>query len=81
MNCDTCCGSPFPGMVITPFGPVPCPNGCIGSIASCCDAAGSAQPKFRCAVGIPPSERREGSAFLSPQLAAGLSGPAGFLDK
>jgi hypothetical protein len=29
---------------------VPCPNGCIGRIASCCDAAGSAQPETRDAV-------------------------------
>jgi len=47
MDCEVCRGSPLPGMVITPSGPVHCPNHCIGSIASCCDAAGSAQPELR----------------------------------
>jgi hypothetical protein len=44
MPCETCRGSGYPGMVLTRTGYVPCPNGCIGNIASCCDAAGSAQP-------------------------------------
>ena len=44
MQCETCRGSPYPGTVLTRTGYVPCPNGCIGNIASCCDAAGSAQP-------------------------------------
>jgi hypothetical protein len=44
MPCEICRGSPYPGMVLTRTGYVPCPNGCIGNIASCCDAAGSAQP-------------------------------------
>jgi len=47
MDCETCRGSPLPGMVITRFGVVHCPNHCIGAIASCCDAAGSAQPELR----------------------------------
>ena len=56
MQCEVCCGSLMPGMVITEIGIVSCPNGCMGGIASCCDAAGSAQPEGRCA----PS-RSEGS--------------------
>jgi len=31
MDCEVCRGSPLPGMVITPSGPVHCPNHCIGA--------------------------------------------------
>jgi hypothetical protein len=58
MLCEICRGSPIPGMVLTKTGPVPCPNGCIGGTASCCDGAGSAQPApgFDCEA--PPGEHR-----------------------
>jgi hypothetical protein len=59
MPCEICRGSPYPGMVLTRTGYVPCPNGCIGNIASCCDAAGSAQPAAelrRCEVPLGAAE-------------------------
>ena len=73
MDCQTCRGSPIPGMVITRFGVMHCPNHCIGSIASCCDAAGSAQPELR------PNVAKAGDTSLPPviplHLAAGFPIP------
>jgi hypothetical protein len=54
MPCDICRNSPIPGFLVIQVNAdetgrpaityAPCPNDCIGRVASCCDAAGSAQP-------------------------------------
>jgi hypothetical protein len=71
MDCETCRGSPIPGMVITRFGVMHCPNHCIGRIASCCDAAGSAQPELR------PNEAKAGDTSLPPVISPRLGGRVG----
>ena len=81
MDCDTCRGSPIPGMVITVTGLVACPNRCIGGIASCCDAAGSLAFSPRaCPVGQPelrPNVAKAGDTSLPPVIPLDLT--AGFI--